>query len=134
MKVSSITIAAVGMVFLAHAVACRAIDQSICTPGEISYYPGGQLKSCTLKDDVIIGGVKCKQYAPVNLYQTGTLQSCVTSDYFNYEYSRVSFHANGKLDTCILSKSLAMDGKSCAPFEAISLFENGKLRSCSAPH
>jgi len=36
-------------------------------------------KTCTLKDNIAINGVNCKQYAPINLYETGMLKSCDTS-------------------------------------------------------
>lgn len=54
-----------GVMLLGGAGTCLALDQSICAPGEVRYHPGGQLKSCNLKDDISITGVKCKQYALV---------------------------------------------------------------------
>jgi hypothetical protein len=138
-EIMKYTIVMLGIILITDVGTCLGVDQTICTPGEIHYHPNGQLKSCILKDDFAINGVKCKQYAPISLYKTGKLKACVTSDYFNYgsitcnQYGEVSFYPSGKLNTCDLSKTIQIDGKTCAQFESISLLENGKLKSCSTP-
>lgn len=129
------------IIFATNVGTCLGADKSICIPGaEITFYPKGQLKSCTLKDNFVINRVTCKQYEPINVYETGTLNSCVTSEYFNYndtitcnQHSQVSFYATGILNTCILSKTIHIDGKICEQLKPIYLFENGKLKSCSTP-
>jgi len=118
---------------------CLGADESVCNPGDINYYSSGKLRTCTLKDDLTINDVKCKQYALISLYETGMLKSCVIGDYYNYgnitcnQYSQVSLYPSGKLNTCDLSKTVLIEGKTCAEFGTISLFEDGKLKSCSTP-
>lgn len=129
------------IIFVTDAGTCLGIDTSMCNPGsEMTFHPKGQLKTCTLKNNFAINGVTCKQYEPINVYETGILKSCITSDYFNYDgiitcnqYGLVSFYATGILNTCILSKTIQIDGKTCEQLQPISLFENGKLKSCSTP-
>jgi hypothetical protein len=129
-----------GMLSSVDVGSCLAIDQTVCTSGGIFYHPNKKLKSCTLKDEVTINGVKCKQYGPVELYATGALKSCQTSDFYTYgsitcnQYAQVNFFPTGKLRSCDLSKQTLIDGTTCAQFEAIYLFGNGKLQSCSSPH
>jgi len=129
------------IIFTTGVGTCLGIDTSMCNPGsEITLHPKGQLKTCTLKDDFAINGVTCKQYERISVYETGMLKNCVTSKYFNYDaiitcnqYGLVSFYATGILDSCILSKTIQVDGKNCEQLQPISLFENGKLKSCSTP-
>lgn len=129
------------IILITNAGPCLGIDKSICVPGsEITFYPKGQLKTCSLKDIFTINRVTCKQYEPISVYETGTLKNCITNEYFNYDgtitcnqHGQVSFYATGILNTCILSKTIHIDGKTCEQLKSISLFENGKLKSCSAP-
>jgi hypothetical protein len=129
------------IILIASAGTCLGIDKSICVPGsEITFYPKGQLKTCTLRDNFAINRVTCKQYEPISVSETGMLKSCITSEYFNYDgtitcnqHGQVSFYATGILNTCILSKTIYIDGKSCEQLKPVSLFENGKLKACSTP-
>jgi hypothetical protein len=138
--VMKFTIIMLSILFITDVGTCLAIDASICTPGsDNTYYPSGQLKTCTLKDNFEINGVTCKQYETINLYETGMLRNCITNDNFNYDgitcnqYGQVSFYETGILNTCILSKTIQIDGKTCEQLQPIFLFENGKLKSCSTP-
>jgi hypothetical protein len=118
-----------------------AFDRAICGPGDISYYPGGKLRACTLGNDLVINGVQCTKNEAVELYQNGVLRSCIAGDFYSYQngriicnqYSQVTLYPSGELSSCDLSEARTIEGKSCVAYESINLFENGKLKSCRAP-
>ena len=61
-----------GIICITDVGTCSGIDQSICNPGSANtFYPNGQLKACTLKENLSVNGVTCKQYETINLYETG---------------------------------------------------------------